>query len=82
MYAMSLLDKWLQCNVVIERRDRGHVWVRVVGALLRGGKLARTHLGRHCGGHAFVKHHIKAVDQLLGNPHLHRERDGVYLSRE
>ena len=25
-----------------------------------------------------MKHHIKAVDRLLGNAHLHRERDGVY----
>ena len=29
------------------------------------------------GGCAFVKHHIKGVDRLLGNPHVHRERDGV-----
>ena len=45
MYAIGLLDKWLQRNAVTERRDRGHVWVRVVGTLLRGGKLARTHRG-------------------------------------
>ena len=78
MHAMSLLDKWLQRNAVIGHRVRCHALVRVVGALLSGRKLALTHLGRHRAGRAFVKHHIKAVDRLLGNRHLHGERDGVY----
>ena len=78
MHAMSLLDKWLQRNAVIGHRARGHALVRVVGALLGGRKLALTHLGRHRAGRAFVKHHIKAVDRLLGNRHLHGERDGAY----
>ena len=78
MHAMGLLVKWLRRNSVIGYRARGHALVRVVGALLSDGKLALTHLGRHRRGRTFVKHHIKAVDRLLGNPHLHRERDGVY----
>ena len=72
--------KWLQRNAVIAHRARGHALVRAVGALLSGGKLALTHLERHRAGRAFVKHHIKAVDRLLGNPHLHRERRGVYAA--
>ena len=80
MHAMSLLDKWLQRNAVIGHRARGHALVRIVGALLNGGKLTLTHLGRHRAGRAFVKHHIKAVDRLLGNAHLHRERRGVYAA--
>ena len=78
MHAMSLLDKWLQRNAVIGHQARVAALVRVVGALLSGGRLALTHLGRHRAGRAFVKYHIKAVDRLLGNRHLHRERDGVY----
>ena len=78
MHAMSLLEKWLQGNAVIGHQARVAALVRVVGALLYGSKLALTHLGRHRAGRAFVKHHIKAVDRLLGNRHLHRERDGVY----
>ena len=78
MHAMSLLEKWLQRNAVIGHQARAEALVRVVGALLSGGRLALTHLGRHRAGGAFVKHHIKAVDRLLGNRHLHRERDGVY----
>ena len=66
MHAMSLLEKWLQRNAVVGHRGRVQALVRVVGALLDGGKLALTHLGRHRRGDAFVKHHIKAVDRLLG----------------
>ena len=78
MHAMRLLEKWLQRNAIIAHQARVGALVRVVGALLSGGRLALTHLGRHRAGRAFVKHHIKAVDRLLGNRHLHRERDGVY----
>ena len=78
MHTMRLLEKWLQRNAVIGHQAREHALVRVVDALLSGGRLALTHLGRHRAGSAFVKHHIKAVDRLLGNRHLHRERDGVY----
>jgi hypothetical protein len=35
-------------------------------------------LGRHRAGSAFTKHHIKATDRLLGNSHLHTERDAIY----
>ena len=80
MHAMRLLENWLQFNAVIGHRARVQALVRVVGALLGGGKLALTHLGRHRGSRAFVKHHIKAVDRLLGNRHLHRERHGVYTA--
>ena len=78
MHAMRLLEKWLQRNAVVVHRTRLQTLVRVVGALLSGGKLALTHLGRHREGRAFVKHHVKAVDRLLGNPHLYSERHGVY----
>ena len=50
---------------------------RIVDALPSGGRLALTHAGGHRGGRAFVKHHIKVVDRLLGKRHLHREQDGV-----
>jgi hypothetical protein len=78
MHAMRLLEKWLQCNTTIGHQARVGALVRVVGVLLSGGRLALTHLGRHRAGRGFVKHHIKAVDRLLGNRHLNRERDGVY----
>ena len=44
MHVMSLLDKWSQRNTVAGHRATGHALVRVVGALLSGGKLVLTHL--------------------------------------
>ena len=35
-------------------------------------------MGRRRPGDAHVKHHIKAIDRLLGNRHLHAERDDIY----
>ncbi len=78
MHAISLLKKWFERNGVIGHRARLGALLRVVNALLSGGRLALTDLGRHRAGEAFVKHHIKAVDRLLGNHHVHAERQGVY----
>jgi hypothetical protein len=78
MHGISLLKKWLERNAVIGHSARCTALLKVVGALLDGGKLALTHLGRHRAGSAFVKHQIKAVDRLLGNDHLHRERHNIY----
>jgi hypothetical protein len=44
-----------------------------VGALVRGGKLYLTALGRHGAGSSMTKHAIKRADRLLGNEHLHAQ---------
>jgi hypothetical protein len=54
--------------------------LRVVEAALVGGALSLTQLGRRRRGGAFEKHHIKAVDRLLGNRHLYREHERVYAA--
>jgi hypothetical protein len=73
-----VLSRWLGDRAVIGHSTRAAALVRVVRALLTGGKLSLTHLGRSLSGSAQVKHQIKAVDRLLGNQHLHGERDGIY----
>lgn len=80
MHTISLLKSWFDRNAVVGHKARTAALLRVVDALLHGGKLALTHLGRHRRGDAFVKHHIKAVDRLLGNRHLHAERAGIYAA--
>ena len=74
----KLLSQWLGNHAVIRHAMRTASLLRVVGALLTGGKLALTHLGRNLDSRAHVKHQIKAVDRLLGNPHLHQERVDIY----
>ncbi len=78
MHAVSLLQTWLERNGVISHQARVGALMRVVESLLSGGKLSLTQLGRYRAGTAYVKHHIKAVDRLLGNHHLHAEREGIY----
>ena len=78
MHAISLLQTWLERNGVIGHQARVGALMRVVESLLSGGKLSLTQLGRYRAGTAYVKHHIKAVDRLLGNHHLHAEREGLY----
>lgn len=63
---------------MIGHREREAALLKLVHALLDGAKLSLTQLGRHRAGSAYEKHHIKAADRLLANPHLHAERDGVY----
>jgi hypothetical protein len=75
---MRLLSRWLSDRKVIGHAARAAALARSVGALLKGGRLSLTGLGRNMSGSAYVKHHIKAVDRLLANRHLHDERDGIF----
>jgi hypothetical protein len=63
---------------VIGHCARQEALLKLVRALLSGSKLSVTQLGRHRAGAAYPKLHIKAADRLLGNQHLHAERDGIY----
>ena len=45
-----------------------------VGALMRGGRLSLTGIGRAAVSRVSPKHNVKRVDRLLGNRHLHGER--------
>jgi len=78
MHASRVLSQWLSNHRVIGHGARAHAVLRIVRALLDGGKLSLTHLGRNREGSAYTKHKIKSVDRLLGNRHLHGERDEIY----
>ena len=75
---VRLLSRWLSDRKVIGHAARADALTRAVGALLKGGRLSLTGIGRSMPGSAYVKHHIKAVDRLLANRHLHRERNGIF----
>jgi hypothetical protein len=66
----GILSQWLNNHSVIGHAVRAAALVRAVGALLTGGRLSLTHLGRNMSGTARVKHQIRTVDRLLGNAHL------------
>lgn len=74
-----------QGSITMARESRGNPACcascgsdQVVQALLLGGQASLTLLGRSRTGGAHVKHHVKAVDRLLGNKLLHQELGGIY----
>jgi|SRR5215208_853773 len=75
---LSVLRRWLRRACPGIHAARAAAVVTVVEALLLGGKLTLTHLGRNLRGSAFAKHGIKRVDRLLGNTHLRAERREIY----
>jgi hypothetical protein len=77
---LKVLSQWLADRLVVGHASRKAALLRAVDALLSGGKLSLTHLGRSLAGGAHVKHQIKAIDRLLGNEHLGQERDGIYAA--
>ena len=80
MHVARVLSQWLEEHRLIEHKARASALVRVVAAALGGAKLSLTHLGRGRSGDTFEKHHIKAVDRLLGNRWLHLERARIYAA--
>lgn len=61
----------------VHKTRRAAVWSAVT-ALLAGGVLALTGLGRACKGKGKEKNYIKKMDRLLGNAHLSCERELFY----
>ena len=78
MHSVRFVNNWLERKCSFMHRVRARSLARAVEALLGGGKLSLTHLGRWLPGASYEKHRIKSVDRLLGNRHLHGERREVY----
>ena len=78
MVALSLLERWLGRNCTSMHAGRRQAVVKVLGALLRGGKAMLTDIGRHVAAGGYEKHGIKCADRLIGNRLLHAGRLDVY----
>lgn len=75
---MELLHKLLNKSCPQIHEGRIGALIKVVHGLLNRGNLSIVGLGRHLKGCAKVRHKIKLVDRLLGNPHLWKERLSIY----
>ena len=78
MHALGLLRTVLEDGEAIGHKARARALLKAVGAVVTGGVLSVTALGRKWHTRAHEKHRIKSADELLRNPHLHRERLGLY----
>lgn len=78
MVALSLLEQWLGRNCSSMHAGRRRALMKVLGALLQGGKAMLTDLGRHVVAGGYEKHVIKCAGWLIGNRLLHAGRLDVY----
>jgi hypothetical protein len=60
--------------------QRRSALLRAVGALIGGGALWLSALGRAIDDPIAPKHAIKAVDRVLGNKALHRQHEAIYAA--
>ena len=78
MSTMRLLHGLFKQSVPTLHNSRIKALLAAVEAGLKGASLSLTTLGRALSGPAYIKHKIKRMDRLIGNPHLKTERTAFY----
>lgn len=78
MRASRVLQKCLSDSLEPMHRARSRVLLRAVEALIAGRRLTLMDVARSWPGAERVRAPLKAMDRLLGNRHLHAEREQVY----
>jgi hypothetical protein len=78
MVALKVLHKKLKQACPFIHQKRLSILILATRALLEGQRLSLTQLGRRLTSKALVKHSIKRIDRLLGNPNMQRERSDIY----
>lgn len=80
MRAVQVLQKCLGDALNTMHALRGRVLLRAVEALVHGRRLTLIDLARSWPGAARIRAPLKALDRLLGNPHLHAERERIHAA--
>jgi len=78
MPAPTICHKYLQQALSGFNKARVKSLLHCSDALVQGKRLTLTEIGRNIAGKAKVKHKIKRVDRLLGNPKLHADLITIY----
>lgn len=78
MSMVILLQGLLKQAIPYLHSTRLKALMAAVEAGLKGASLSLTALGRALSGPTYIKHKIKRMDRLLGNPHLKSERTAIY----
>ncbi len=75
---IQILHTLLKPNLPIIHLRRFKALMAAVESGLTGASVSITALGRGVSGVAHIKHKIKRMDRLMGNPHLGEERYAIY----
>lgn len=78
MHKKLLLQNFLQNSFDFMHKKRQKVIFSAVDALMNGASLSLSSLGRHIDGNAKERNQIRKMDRLLGNKHLHQEKQKIY----
>lgn len=78
MRAVKTLQQLLDSSLVTIHAARTRLVFWAVLALVHGGRLSLTGIGRSSRGNTMTKHNIKRVDRLLGNKNLRKESSVFY----
>ena len=80
MRATQVLQKCLGDALTTMHALRGRVLLRAVEALVHGRRLTLIDLARSWPGADRIRAPLKALDRLLGNAHLHAERERIHAA--
>ena len=80
MQPCLLLHKILENSHVIKHKTRQASLVNAVDAILHGGKLSLTSIGRHMTKPIKARSKIQTTNYLLGNGQLYTELPGIYAA--
>jgi len=78
MHATKTVRKFLEKQLPFIHKRRLESLFFAVDALIVGGRLSLSGLGRGARGYVAPKHNIKRVDRLLGNSHLTHELMNIF----
>lgn len=78
MHAQGIVARILGPCLTGMHAKRTAALTRAIAAVLRGGTVSLSAVALHLGHGIALKHRLKSVDRLLGNPVLHRMRADLY----
>lgn len=78
MHTELVLQKFLTESVPTVHQRRRQVLAAVVNSVTQGAAVSITAMGRDLSAATRIKHRVKRVDRLIGNPRLHAERMQFY----
>src|SRR5689334_14579138 len=78
MLTKEVSQNYLNSTLISIHKLRVKALFEAIWSLTKNAKLTISSLGKHKEGNAYVKHKIKSIDRLIGNPILHRELQTIY----